>query len=650
MPNKDKIIKLNEKLLKWAKEYFQDDAPSVSDAQYDGSYNELKVLVKENPEYSKYATILSQVGSLVDERFKKVKHKSKMFSLSNAFNADDIFHFDKQIKDLLHTNDELKYAAELKIDGLSIAIHYKDGKLIQALTRGDGQTGEDVTHNVLTINDVPKTIDFKGELEVRGEVFMSYKVFEQLNAKGNAFANPRNAAAGTIRQLDSNIAKERKLSTFIYWISNPLEIGLHSHDKAIDFLKTQGFNVNKETIFSNIKGVVKFIKEIENQSFNYATDGVVVKVNDYDLYEEIGYTSKFPKYMIAYKFPEEVAETKLIDIFVTIGRTGRVTYNAKLESVQLAGTSVSAATLHNADYIREIDINVGDIVKVKKAGEIIPKVLGVAKKINNNKWIEAKKCPICSSKLERHVGEVDQYCVNTSCPGRHQAALEHFVSRGAMNIEGVSNEILRKFILKGFVTDVASLYKLEEYKDQILKLEGFKEKSVNNILESIEKSKNQDLDKLIFGIGIRHVGAKNASILARRFGSMKAIMEASKEEIKDIRDLGPKVAESIYNFFRDQKNVNLINSLLENGVKPKELPQAKTDLFKGMTFVITGTLSKPRSDFKRIIEENGGNVSNSISKNTSFLLAGEKAGSKKTKAEELNIKILSEDEFNKRLI
>ena len=519
-----KIKKLSEKLDFWALEYYKNDNPSVTDAEYDGVYNTLVELEKEFPELALQNSITKRVGSDIDNRFKKVKHNFQMLSLSNAFNEDDIKDFNKKIiKEI--GDSKLKYVTELKIDGLSISIHYKGGKLTQALTRGDGITGEDVTHNVLNIKDVPNEIEYKKDLEVRGEIYIKLDDFETLKDKFG-FANPRNAAAGSMRQLDANISKERNLSSFIYMIPNPLDHGFKTHKETLEFIKECGFATNDKTVFhNNINSVIEQIEVITNfkENLNYQIDGIVIKVDQVDLYEDIGYTSKFPKYMTAFKFPEELVITELEDIFVTIGRTGRVTYNAKLSPVRLGGTTVTAATLHNSDYINKLGINIGDRVHVKKAGEIIPKVVSVFEKKNNEKWAEATTCPSCKEALSRTEGEVDQYCLNKECDWVKQAKIEHFVSRTAMNIVGVSSEIIRTFIKAGFIKDISDLYKLKEHKEEIIGMPGFKTKSVTKILSSIEESRTQDLDKFIFGLGIRHVGAKNAKIISKRFGSLKVI-------------------------------------------------------------------------------------------------------------------------------
>lgn len=647
-----KIDEIVETLNKWSKQYYEDDSPSVSDAQYDGLYNILVDLEKKYPNFVREDSPTQRVGGKIDNRFQKVRHNSPMLSLSNAFNEDDLIKFDKQIKDKLNFQKDIQYVIEYKIDGLSISIRYSNGNLVQAITRGDGEVGEDVTHNILQISSIPKKISFKDPLEIRGEVFMSNHTFESLNKQGIKLANPRNAAAGSLRQLDSSIAKSRNLDAFLYQIPNSKDMGFKTHYESLNFLKSQGFRINSATtITKNINEAIDVLKKLDSfrNDLDYEVDGIVLKVNDINLYEKIGYTIKAPKYMIAYKFPEKTAETKLEKIFATVGRTGRITYNAKLAPIRLAGTTVSAATLHNADYITKKNISEGDIVLVKKAGEIIPKVISVVKKNNTHKWVEDKYCPSCFSKLIRIEGEVDQYCLNELCPEKIQSKFEHFVSRGAMNIDGVSSEILRTFIKKGFITNIPSIYKLSFYKDKLISLPGFKIKSINKILNSIEKSKNRSLDKFLFALGIRHLGEKNSKLLVKQFGNLENIMMAKIDEIENIKDLGPKVAESVVSYFQDSKNIEIIHELISLGLDFKVENNNISNLFKNKTFVITGKLSKSRNYFKKIIENNNGNVSGSISKNTSYLLIGENSGSKLEKAKSLNINIINEEQFNKIL-
>ncbi|NQZ66261.1 MAG: NAD-dependent DNA ligase LigA [Mycoplasmatales bacterium] len=649
---KEKIKKLNNQLKKWSKEYYDNDNPSVSDQEYDAVYNTLLKLEKENPEYILEDSVTKKVGGSVSSKFQKVTHKYPMLSLGNAFDEEDLIKFNKQIEDVTHDFNEIEYIVEYKIDGLSVSLIYIDGKLFKAVTRGNGIIGEDVTENVKQISDIPEVLNKKVDIEIRGEIYMKNDIFENLNRNGNNFANPRNAAAGTLRQLDEKIVKQRKLSAFMYSIPDSINRDIKFQSEAIEYINKLGVAINTDyKIAKNINEAIEIVKNIIQlrDKLNYVIDGIVIKVNEIKKWAEIGFTSKFPKFMIAYKFPEETATTELIDIFPTIGRTGRVTYNAKLKPVRLAGTNVQAATLHNADYIREINISIGDIVRVKKAGEIIPKVLGVETKRNKQIWKESKICPACENELIRNEGEVDQYCFYEDCPQKNIAKLEHFVSRGAMDIEGLSIATIETFLNNGLITNIPSIYKLNDRISEMLDLPGFQEKSVNNIINAIEKSKSQDLDKFIFGLGIRHVGAKNAKILAKRFGSLEKIVNASNEEITKIRDLGEKVALSATNFFKDDTNKKMLKQLIDLGMNLKEIAAPISNKFSGMTFVITGTLSQTRTFFSDIIESNNGNISGSVTSKTDYILAGSNAGSKLEKAKNLGIKILNEDSFYKLL-
>ena len=642
------INELKEKINKWSKEYYEKDTPSVSDLEYDAAYNQLVDLETQYPEYKTEDSPTNRVGGSVDNRFKKVEHQFPMLSLGNAFDDNDLRKFDDQIKGQLHFFEDIEYIVEYKIDGLSISVIYENGKLKYAVTRGNGSVGEDVTHNVLTISDIPKEIDYKQSLEVRGEVYMSKSIFNKLNDEGANFANPRNAAAGTLRQLDSSVAASRELNAFLYSIPNNLDHNITKHSDALEFIKSKNININKDYfVAKNIEEVINQIKHIMEirESLPYEIDGIVIKVNDISKWEEIGFTAKFPKFMIAYKFPEEKAFTELLDIFPTIGRTGRVTYNAKLSPIRLAGTTVAAATLHNADYIKDLGINVGDIVYVKKAGDIIPKVFELKEKKNQTTWTESTECPACHSTLVRYDGEVDQYCINVECPQKNIAKLEHFVSRGAMDIEGLSIETIKTFIDNGLLTDIPSIYNIKSKVNEILNLRGFKDKSINKLIDAIEKSKSKPLASFIFALGIRHVGAKTAKVLAKRFGTLENLINSTADQIESIRDLGPTVAKSIIDYFNDEANKELLIKFENIGMNLQEEDKPKSDLFANNTFVITGTLSKPRKHFADIIESNNGNVSGSVTSKTNYLLAGENAGSKLDKAKSLGVQILSEDQF-----
>ena len=648
---KEKIRKLNSDLLKFAREYYFNNKPIISDTEYDRSYLEFQKLIKNYPDLEPNNSILRQVGSLkIDNRFKKVVHQSKMLSLNNAFDENDILNFNKQIQDKIHYFNDIEYVVEPKIDGVSISLIYKNGNFLRAVTRGNGIVGEDVTHNVWEINDIPKKIKYQKLIEFRGEIYIANSTFKKLNSAAQNFANPRNVASGSLRQLNPAITAKRKLESFIYSIPNPTKHNLFSYDKMLEFIKKQNFKVsNLYQKVGNAVSIHKIIMEIQamKEKLDYEIDGVVIKVNNIKFWEDIGYTVKFPKYMIAYKFPEEKVITELLDIFPTIGRTGRVTYNAKLAPVKLAGSIVSSATLHNANYINEINTNKGDFVFVKKAGEIIPKVISVANKKNINKWNEVSNCPSCNSNLIRYDNEVDQYCANVSCAARNLASYTHFVSKEAMNIEGLSEKIIKKFIKNNIITDLPSIIDLENKYSRINNLKGFREKSTNNIINSVKKAKKVSLNQFIFALGIRHVGSKTATIIAKKLRNIDNFKLILNKDLELIRDIGPKVSHSLIEYFNNEDNIKMINKFINYGVTIKELEESITNIFNGMTFVITGTLSMPRNNFVKIIELNGGNVIGSVSLKTDYLLAGNDSGFKLNKAIDLGVKIINEEKFFK---
>lgn len=643
------IQQLEKKLKKWAYEYYELDKPTVDDQVYDKNYHQLLTLYKQFPEFSNADSITLKVGAQSSNKFAKVKHQYPMLSLDNAFDEEDLRRFDQHIKNQLGLNQQIEYICELKIDGLSISLLYENGKLKQALTRGDGTTGENVMANALMVKDIPKQINFQKKIEFRGEIFMTHEAFKNLNASSSQhFANARNAAAGTLRQLDADIVQKRNLSSFFYAIPNPLLFQLKTQSAVLKFISSLNLKTAKHFVIANgIEQVIIELKNLKNlkKTLNFDVDGLVIKVNNLTWYEDIGFTTKYPKAMIAYKFPEEIVSTKLLDIFVTIGRTGKVTYNAKLLPVQLGGSTVSFATLHNRDYVIARKINIGDEVSVKKSGEIIPRVLGVKVKHNNEQWVASTICPYCHEKLMFLDSDIDQYCVNNNCPERIIASLEHFCSKSAMNIVGLSRQTLQTFLDQKLITDLPSIYELYLQRQKIINLYRFKEKMTDNILQAIENSKNASLDKFIFSLGIIHVGAKVSAILARRFRSLEKIMHASESEISEILTLGPAVSKSLKTFFANVKNQQMIKRFFELGVKIKPLEAIKSAKLQNYTFVLTGELSKPRQFFQEIIESHSGNVSNAVSKNTDFVLAGLDAGSKLAKARELQIKIIDEKEF-----
>ncbi|AGR41820.1 NAD-dependent DNA ligase LigA [Spiroplasma diminutum] len=653
----EKINNLKNNLNKWGHAYYVLDSPIVDDAEYDKTLKELIELENQYPELITDDSPSQKVGGIVMDKFEKYKHKLPMLSLANAFNKEDLLNFNDQIKKEIE-NSDYNFFVEPKIDGLSISLIYNNGKFFKGVTRGDGIYGEDVTSNVKTIKSIPLSIEDQNDyVEIRGEVFLSKTEFEKINKQRQTndeeiFANPRNAAAGTLRQLDSSIAASRKLDAFLYYFMDREKF--HTHSESLSYLEKMNFKINDlGKICKSIEEVYEHILYIQSQRENleYEIDGVVIKINDFDLYEKVGYTAKSPKWAIAFKFPAEVKTTKLKNIFPTVGRTGRITYNALLQPVQIAGTTVQAATLHNADFIIQRDIRIGGEVKIKKAGDIIPEVIAPIIDENYyklNKWIEDTNCPICNSLLERVEGEVDQYCINSQCPRKIVRGLEHFVSRDAMNIEGLSIKIIEKLFENKFIENVGDIYKLNKYKNELIQLDKMGEKSVTNLLESIEKSKSNSLEKLFFGLGIRHVGKKTAKVLAVNFKEIDVISNINFNELEEINDIGPIVAKSVCDWFEIKQNADLIKTLKNEGLNTKYLGNEgskNNDKITMKSFVITGTLSKPRNYFKEMLEEYGAKVIDTVSKKTDFLLAGQEAGSKLEKAQKLGIQILSESEF-----
>lgn len=657
---KKEIEELVSKIKQWNYEYYLLDKPSVSDSMYDQHYHKLVALEKKYPQFVKIDSPTKTVGAkITNSNLNKVVHQVPMLSLANAFNHEDLLKFDQQIKKITGKN-EISYICELKIDGLSITIIYEDSKLKLAATRGDGSLGEEITDNLREIKTIPlvlKECNIK-KLEVRGEVFLSKKDFQILNKKQKEknlplFANPRNAAAGTLRQLDKTIVSKRNLDAFLYYYVDAFKDGIKTHSQVLEQLTKYHFNVNKEwKLCQNIDQVWDYIKKYQKKRNDllYEIDGIVVKVNDLSLYQKLGNTNKAPRWAIAYKFPAVTTVTRLLKIFPTVGRTGRITYNAKLEPVFLSGSRISYATLHNGDYIIDKDLRVGDLVEIKKAGDIIPEVIKAIiseRKNNYEKFKKAVFCPKCNSILEQVKDEVDQYCVNTNCSARILKSLIHFCSRNAMNIMGLNEKILERFLNLGWIHDVADIYQLINYRQEIINLEKFGEKSFNNLINMIIKSKNNSLERLLFALGIRHVGEKNAEILAKNFKDLDALMKVQYKELAEINDIGPIIATSIIDYFANQENQLLINKLREFKINFVYLNQEKLEdqIFVNTTFVITGTLSKSRNYFINLLKSYGATITNTISKNTDYLLVGIDPGTKIEKAKKLNIKIINEEEL-----
>lgn len=650
---------LIEILKKANYDYYVLDNPTITDQEYDKYLRELINIEENNPELKRDDSPSLRVGGEVIDAFKKIVHEKPMLSLSNVFNEDEIREFDNRI------NKEIKsyeYVCEPKIDGLSVSLLYEDGVLVRGATRGDGVTGEDITHNVKTIKNIPLTLNRKINIEVRGEIYMSKDSFNKLNITRELngeelFANPRNAAAGSVRQLDSKVASSRNLSSFIYHLPNPEEYGIKTHYDALELMSSLGFVVNKNIKkVSSIKELLEYVEywTEHRNDLPYEIDGIVIKLNNLSDQERVGFTTKYPKWATAYKFPATLALTKLKDIVFSVGRTGQVTPNAILEPVILMGSTISKTTLHNEDYVLERDIKIGDTVAIKKAGDVIPEVVHVVKERRTGEeknFIMAKVCPICGSSLVRKENEAAYYCMNPLCDAKHIEGLIHYTSRDAMNIEGFGDRIIEDFYNMGYLKSISDFYTLDTYKKELMKLEGFGEKSINNLLDSIANSKKNSLERLIFGLGIRQVGKKTAKILAKEYRNIDNLIDASLEDLTNIKDIGAIIAKSIYEYFRNDKNIELINELKSfdvnmtyTGSENKDNPN-----FSNKTFVITGTLSRPREEFANIIESLGGNVSTSVSKKTDVVLVGENAGSKEEKAKQLNITMWNEKDFENAL-
>lgn len=653
--SQQRILELRRILDRLSYEYYVLDQPTASDQEYDRYYQELVSLEEQFPEYRDPNSITQRVGGVVLDAFTKVEHQRAMLSLGNAFNYDDLKAFDDRVREV---EPQARYVVELKIDGLAMSLIYRNGTFVQALTRGDGVVGEDVTHNVRTIASIPMHIPLMDEVEVRGEVYMPNASFQMLNEqraeKGEElFANPRNAAAGSIRQLDSKVAASRKLDAFWYYFVNAQDFDIHGHEEALEKMEDMHLRVNPlRKLCESIDEVWSFIEEITEQreQLPYAIDGIVIKVDSLDAQQRLGTTIKVPRWAIAYKFPAEEVITKLLDITLSVGRTGKVTPNAVLEPVRVAGTTVSAATLHNEDMIKEKDVRINDDVVVRKAGDIIPEVVRALierRDGTQGTYHFPKECPICGSELVRLPDEAAHYCINQDCPARVVESIIHFASRDAMDIDTLGDKKVEFFHGKGLLNSVEDIYRLKEHKEEILGFEGFKEKSTQKMLDAIDDSKQNPLEDLIFGLGIRQVGKKAAKILAKRFLTMDALMKASHEELTAIKDIGTITATSIIAFFHEPKNIELIYHLKAYGLRMDSDPEEiKESIFTGKTVVLTGTLQRmSRNEAKAILEGLGANVSGSVSKKTDYVIYGEAAGSKLTKANDLGVATMDEETF-----
>ena len=643
----DRMNEIIELLNKYAYEYYTLDNPSVSDAEYDRLMQELIRIESSHPEWIRLDSPTRKIGGEVISEFEKVTHRVPMMSLGNVFNEEEIRDFDEKVSKVFPNHE---YVCELKIDGLAFNLEYKDGVFVRAATRGNGVVGEDITHNVKTIKSIPHVLKEKVDLDIRGEIYMSKKSFNKLNErqkeKGeNIFQNPRNAAAGSIRQLDSSVAASRGLDVFLYHYP---ETPFKTHYETLMYMKKLGFVVNPNIrLCKNIDEVLSFIHEWteKRNTLPYEIDGIVIKVNDIEQQRELGFTAKVPKWATAYKFPPEHVLTKLTDIIFTVGRTGQITPNAVLEPVRVMGSTISRATLHNSDYCVEKDIRIGDYVYIYKAGDVIPAVDRVELKRRNGaeKPFEMiKYCPMCGSNLVQKNGMVDYFCENIHCPARKIEGLIHFVSRGAMNILGLGDRIMEDFFNYGYIKEFSDIYKLDKYKEELTLLEGFGNKSIEAILKSIEESKQNSLDRLLFALGINGIGAKTAKLLCKYYTTIDSLIDATEEELATIRDIGPTLSINIVNYFKDEKNIEEINELRKLGVNMtyngKKIIEDEN--FKDKKFVITGSFDNiSRDEIKEFIEERGGLTSDSVSKKTDVVLVGEAPGSKRDKAIELNIPI-----------
>ena len=648
----DELIKLIEKANY---DYYTLDNPTVTDREYDNWMSELLDIEERHPEIKRKDSPSEKIGGEVISEFKKVEHKIGMFSISDVFNESEIVAFDERIRKEFPNPS---YVCELKIDGLAVSLQYEKGILKRAATRGNGLVGEDITHNVKTIGTIPLRLNKPVDIEVRGEIYMPLKAFNELNEKRlkngePIFQNPRNAAAGSIRQLDSSVAKSRKLDAFLYHVP---ETDKKTHYEALMELKELGFIVNPNIrLVKNIEEILDYINEwtARRGELPYDIDGIVIKVNDIHMQRELGFTAKYPRWVIAYKFPAEDVKTRLTDIVCTVGRTGQITPNAVFDPVKVMGSTIRRATLHNGDYINSKNLKIGDNIFVHKAGDVIPEVVGPCledRTGNEREFVMPDKCPICGAGLVLTESGIDLKCPNDLCPARNIESLIHFCDRKAMNIEGLGERIIEDFYNMKFITSIIDIYNIKDRKEELIELEGFGDKSVNKLLDNIEKSKQNSLEKLLFAIGISGIGEKNAKILAKKFMNIDNLMNASLEDLTNISDVGPILANSIYNFFRNEDNIKLINDLKNIGMNMNYLgAQIKeNEELLNKRIVVTGTLKKyTRDEIQNLIELNGGLWSTSVTKKTYAVIVGENPGSKYDKAKELNIPIWTEEDFDK---
>ena len=636
--------------------YYNQDSPEIEDFEYDNLMKELIKLEEENPELKRNDSPSNRVGGKPLDKFEQVVHKIPMLSLSNAYSWEDLKDFDSRVREAV--GSDVEYVVEFKIDGLSVGLNYNNGIFESGATRGNGIVGENITKNLMTIKNIPLNIDEKGELTVRGEVYISKKDFEEINKIQEEqdqplYANPRNLAAGSLRQLDSKLTAKRPLDIFIFNLEDINSKQFKTHSESLEYLKQLGFHVSPEfKVFKTMDEIIEYIKywTEHREDLGFGIDGMVIKVNNLAQREQMGYTAKSPRWAIAYKFPAERKETKLLDIVVEVGRTGTITPTAVLEPIRLAGTTVSRATLHNEDYINEKDIKINDTVLVQKAGDIIPQVVEVIKEKRTGEEIEFKmpeECPVCGEPTVRLEGEAAVKCINISCPAQIRRGIIHFASREAMDIDGLGESIITLLLKQDLIKDISDLYYLK--KEQISVLERMGDKSATNLINAINKSKENDLWRFINGLGIKLIGTKAAKILASEFKDLDKLMSATEQELINLEEFGQTMADSVVEFFKEEKNISVIEKLKEAGVNTKLIESDDADIpkiFEKMKIVLTGTLpTLKRNDAKEMIEKRGGKATSSVSKSTSFVLAGEEAGSKLTKANDLGIKVIDEEKF-----
>ena len=673
----EKYTKLRSEIEYHNNLYYNEDNPIISDMEYDFLIRELKELEQKYPELLEYNkngenSPTEKIGGTASEKFSKVRHRVPMLSLSNTYNISEIEDFDKRVKKIIlaenieNNSKELEYILELKLDGLSISLIYENGMLVQAVTRGDGQVGEDVTENIREIPTIPKKLKGNISLEVRGEIILPISSFNRINQERedegeDVFANPRNAASGTIRQLDKTIVAERGLDCYLYYLVNAENYGIKTHMESIEYIEKLGFKTTK--IFEKYTDFKKLEEAIDKwhddrKKLDYETDGLVIKVNNFSLYEILGYTTKSPRWAIAYKFPAEQVKTKLMDVTFQVGRTGVITPVAELEAVNLSGSVVKRASLHNFDEIRRKDIKIGDNVIVEKAAEIIPQVVNVVFDDRTGEEIEIQEpanCPVCNSELAHEEGLVALKCHNPLCPEKVKRQIAYFVSRDAMNISGLGDKIVEKFIELGKIKTIVDIYSLKEYREELENLEKMGQKSVDNLINNIEASKNRDFSKVLYALGIPFVGKFNANLLTKNFKNIENLKNQSIENLLAVKGIGDKVAIAVNTFLNNENNWKIITDLqnigLQFAINESDLKEIADNPIKGKNFLATGKLQKyKRNDIKDIILSKGGNYLSAVSKNLNFLIAGEKAGSKLEKAEKLGIRVLTEEEFEREFL